>query len=252
MDGGLGRMIRVYIRAPERALEDGFVRNRWVAHEIPVAIESPPALIAGVPLRARCGDAGARGFTLIEVLVSLLIMALGMTVIIGMFARAGSTGTAAAAENIVPILAPMAAAEIEKYHRKLWDAQFPNKPENKGGLDTSEFDGPAENVRPRFWPRRGTGLKLANTPYNQGGTTFCARYTLRKLFDPESAAGMNDEQKANMIEQTAGMYVLTLVFYRVDPKYFDSGLPDDDDRLLKKLSQVGDPLVMYLKDARDD
>ncbi|MCX7803969.1 MAG: prepilin-type N-terminal cleavage/methylation domain-containing protein [Planctomycetota bacterium] len=234
-------------RAPALPISRRVIPGIEGTHAVPVRFGPRAAPIPGTPRLARAS--GARGFTLIEVLAALLIMALGLTVIIGMFARAGSTGAAAAAENVVPILAPMAAAEIEMYHRQLWDKAYPN---DKGRLDTSEFEGPAASLTPRFWPRRGTGLKLANTPYNQGGTTFCARYTLRKLFDPDRAAGMSEEQKANMIEQTAGMYVLTMVFYRVDPKRFDSNSRDDDDRLLKALSQVGDPVVLHLKDARDD
>jgi len=203
----------------------------------------------------RDGSVASAGFTLVEVLASLLILALGLAVVLGMFARSSVSASYAAGENALAIMAPMAAAEIERYHKAVWlDKNKGNPDEIARGakLDTAEFDGDVAQLKPAFWPRRGTGIRLADSAYCQGGATYCARYTLRRLFDPDKAETLSEEQKTNMIEQTRGLYVLTMVFYRVDPRDFESKLSDDDDRLLRKLVQVGDPLVVYLADERRD
>jgi len=203
-----------------------------------------------VPLR----HCGAKGLTLVEVLVAMAVLLIGFAGVIALLYGGFVQGQAASDRNAAAILVPEAARAIELEHLiTSWTQGLsPLIPTDEVGMFIQTLrNAPQSDDQPGYgdvvangallkmignlneWPRR------PNAPVNVGGNFYRTRYRLEKhsAWIPHDVDGLEDPE--NMASEFRGIYLLSLCVYR------------DSEQDMSKPVQVSEPVVLYLKDRKN-
>jgi len=250
-----------------------------------------------VVMQARClrhNQQHARGFTLIEILASLAVLAVGLTSVVAMVLGSSRISSMAAKRNVATIITTEALAEIQRRHLitstkygysanqvglliETLKSPNPNthdtdtnKQKNLVGEDPTlslatwnqtlqppYLSNPpaADNVHTMVWPLGPTPKYFAGAvvaPTNTTGAdtdAFLANTAYRVIYrlerhpawqmhtvDPVTGAVTYSPENPN--SPFAGLYLLTLTVYA------------DPTTRCKRLEQISDPVVVYLRDKK--
>ena len=200
------------------------------------------------------------GFTLIEILAAMAILALGMVSVFGLVYGSMKLGVNAADRNAAAAIIPQAIEDIQRTYLVTGNMQFVGSPMHPTTqqIDLMLLTVPsADPVVPsiqqaQFAPFRGAQVtqpltNATNTatwpfgldpvyyggPVNAGASTDQTSYAYRVIFRLE-----RHPQWLVDTDVFAGMYMLTLTVYR------------DPGRKAARLEQISDPVVVYLRDKK--
>ena len=203
-----------------------------------------------------------QGFTLIEVLAALSVLAFGLTAVIGLFMGSIRHGRVASDRTSAMIMIPDAVRQIEMDHLITVEMAGPSGiPAGEIGLfvQTLEFAeqsnhfAPTDNIYQNIrlngkklkqadelkdtnlceWPRRpAKGIQI-------GGNTYRVLYRLEKHPNWQPHDNDGDHTSAeNLSSPYLGVYVLTLSCYRA---------PDEK---IENWTQINDPMIQLLRDRK--
>jgi prepilin-type N-terminal cleavage/methylation domain-containing protein len=209
------------------------------------------------------------GFTLIEILIALLILAIGMAAVVGLVIGAQRISNSTSDRNIARALISEAVADIERMH--LITKTIAASPADEGLLLETRADLTVPNIHSSSY----SGISFESKPIISHVAKYCGMKCLdgmtehpstAKTFlwpwanDPKFLGGATNstsyldtnygywviyrlERHPDWVAQgdesiKAGLYALTLTAYR------------DVDRKGGRFEQLNDPMVVYLRDKK--
>ena len=212
------------------------------------------------------------GFTLIEILVAMFVLAFGLTAVIGLVYGTTRSGIIAGDRNVAAMIATEAIASIERTHlvtQTMITATGSPQSDINLFVETIQGSTSSPNLNPHISNSSGSyfpsNMLLAPAPYDTGYTAMWPQdasyyggpindgsrndptsnayrviYRLERdvRWHPHPSGGYDPALPADDDSPFAGVYTLTLAVYR------------DINRKGTKLEQVCDPMVVYLRDKK--